>query len=583
MADSLTSVVGLAGGEGDAPVLKVVPAKLAPWVMILGALGAIASTFMTWTGTADFPGNLTIAGNPADIQKLTIVGGVLVVLFALVAVGAPGLRWLAPRGASKASLLVTIGLAGTTWYTVLAIAWVEKGLANVDPGGWLAAVATLVALAGALSLRGDANEQPKEVKLASWLEILVIAATMLVAMLVITFGLKTPSDDPELFIAFCVVMILGIWGLYASGLIGTFSAILGRNRPVAAVSVLISAMLFPFTQDSDALTSIGANILIFAAVALGLNIVVGLAGLLDLGYVAFLGVGAFASALLSGSPASPLRHHQMPFWVAALFGIGVAVVAGLIIGAPTLRLRGDYLAIVTLGFGEIFRLAMNNLNGTGGPNITNGPQGIYALPELNLFGYDFGTPHQILGHTFGKFANYYVFLVLLLGVVVFIFARVNDSRIGRAWVAIREDETAATAMGINGFRFKLLAFALGASLAGFAGTVQAHVTTTVTPDQYQFAGNAPPNSAFLLAAVVLGGMGTITGPILGAALLYLIPVKLEFMAKYQLLAFGAALILMMRLRPEGLIASRRRQLEFHEEEVAEAEALAVINTELAGA
>lgn len=155
-------------------------------------------------------------------------------------------------------------------------------------------------------------------------------------------------------------------------------------------------------------------------------------------------------------------------------------------------------------------------------------------------------------------------MLLVTALVVLVFARVGNSRIGRAWVAIREDETAAEAMGINGFRLKLLAFALGACLAGLAGTVQAHVSYTVTPDQYTFAEALPPNSAFLLAAVILGGMGTISGPLAGATLLFLIPKKLEFLSDYQLLAFGAALIILMRVRPEGLIPNRRRQLEFHE-------------------
>ena len=565
-----------------APLGKFVPARLAPWLMALGGVGAIASTFMSWTGSSDFPGDLTVSGYPGGSQLVTIGSGVLAVLFALSAAGLPGLRWLTPRGAARASLIAAVGLAGATWYTLIAIAWVLGGLANIDSGGWLGGVSSLVAVVGALALTPD-DREAGEVRLPSWVEILILAATMAVAMVLIIFGLTTPVDNHELFISYLIAVILGAWGLYASGSMERFSGILARNRSVAAVAVLISALVFPFTQNSDEFTSIGANILIFAMVALGLNIVVGLAGLLDLGYVAFLGCGAYAAALVSGSAASQFRHNQLPFWAAVLIGIATALVAGVIIGAPTLRLRGDYLAIVTLGFGEIFRIAMNNLNGATGPNLTNGPQGIYAVPELKLFGYDFGQSHQVLGHTFGKFANYYTLLVVMVGIVVFIFARVNDSRIGRAWIAIREDETAATAMGINGFRFKLLAFALGASLAGFAGTVQAHVTTTVTPDQYQFAGSAPPNSAFLLAAVVLGGMGTIGGPILGAALLYLVPKKLEFVQQYQLLAFGLALIIMMRLRPEGLVASRRRKLEFHEEEVAEAEAHAVVEAELAGA
>jgi branched-chain amino acid transport system permease protein len=307
-----------------------------------------------------------------------------------------------------------------------------------------------------------------------------------------------------------------------------------------------------------------------------------LAGLLDLGYVAFLGVGSYSVALVSGAAASRF-HVVFPFWGQALLGVSVAVVAGIIIGAPTLRLRGDYLAIVTLGFGEIFRIVVNNLNGQSGPDVTNGPEGVFGVPDLKLFGYNFESQHQILGVTFSKFGNYYLLLLIAMAIVIIIFARVNDSRIGRAWVAIREDETAALAMGINGFRFKLLAFGLGAGLAGFAGTINAHILNTVTPDQYLFSASAPPNSAFLLAAVVLGGMGTISGPLLGAALLYLIPAKLQFFSNKQLLLFGLALILMMRFRPEGLVPSRRRQLEFHEEEIAEAEAHETGLADVAGA
>lgn len=156
-------------------------------------------------------------------------------------------------------------------------------------------------------------------------------------------------------------------------------------------------------------------------------------------------------------------------------------------------------------------------------------------------------------------------MLLVTLIVVMVFRRSAESRIGRAWVAIREDETAAEAMGINGFRVKLIAFALGATLAGLAGAVQAHVQYTVTPDQYQFANSVPPNSAFLLAAVVLGGMGTISGPLVGGSLLFLIPNKLQFLGDYQLLVFGVALVILMRLRPEGLIPNRRNQLELHQD------------------
>jgi branched-chain amino acid transport system permease protein len=261
----------------------------------------------------------------------------------------------------------------------------------------------------------------------------------------------------------------------------------------------------------------------------------------------------------------------LSFWICLPLAGLLAACWGIILGFPVLRLRGDYLAIVTLGFGEIFQIVMNNLDGQSGPDLTNGPNGIPSIPDLTVGGFNFADPHTFAGITIDRFGNYYLLLLIVIAIVVFVFNRVNNSRIGRAWVAIREDETAAAAMGINGFRLKLLAFALGASLAGLAGVIQAHVTSVVSPDQYQFTGTAPPNSAFLLAAVVLGGMGTITGPLLGAALLYVIPEKLQFFSNKELLLFGLALILMMRFRPEGLVPNRGRRLEFHEAELEEEE------------
>jgi branched-chain amino acid transport system permease protein len=361
----------------------------------------------------------------------------------------------------------------------------------------------------------------------------------------------------------------GFAAVAKAGLIARVSGLTARHRNVAMIGAFVAAAAFPFTQSDDQYATIGVNILIFATVALGLNIVVGLAGLLDLGYVAFLGVGAYAAAMVSGSPSSPYDVH-LPFWAAILVGASVSMIFGVLIGAPTLRLRGDYLAIVTLGFGEIFRITVLNLDGTSGPDVTNGSNGISSIPNLNMFGFDFGAVHTIGGFTIGRFANYFFLMLLVTLIVVVVFRRSSESRIGRAWIAIREDETAALAMGINGFRVKLVAFALGATLAGLAGAVQAHVTYTVTPEQYQFAHVVPPNSAFLLAAVVLGGMGTISGPLVGGALLFLIPNKLQFLGDYQLFAFGVALVLLMRFRPEGMIPNRRRQLEFHENEEAPA-------------
>ncbi|MFH9754570.1 branched-chain amino acid ABC transporter permease [Streptomyces griseus] len=546
-----------------------------------GAAIALIGTFLAWTWTAEFPGDLTVTGYPGGLQVLTLVSAVLTLLFALSGYGIKGLRWLTPGGANSPVRLAAIGVLGTTGFTIGAIAVKLGGVVNLEPGAWVSLVGAIIATVAALglpadqelddttrptplnrfvnSLRAPAPTRAKD--LPNWAEILIIAGAFGVALHVFTYGIDT--EYAELFIGYIISVAFGFTALTRAGLIARITRLTTKHRNVTLAAALIAAFCFPFTQQNEQYALIGANILIFATVALGLNVVVGLAGLLDLGYVAFLGVGAYAAALVSGSPLSPVGV-QFPFWAAVLTGAAASLVFGVVIGAPTLRLRGDYLAIVTLGFGEIFRLTVNALNGVSGPDLTNGSQGIPSIPDLNLFGFDFGVSHDVAGFTLGRSANYYLLMLVFTAVVVLVFRRSGESRIGRAWVAIREDETAATAMGINAFRLKLLAFALGATLAGLAGTVQAHVSYTVTPEQYQFAGSVPPNSAFLLAAVILGGMGTLSGPLVGAALLYLIPAKLQFMQDYQLFLFGIALILLMRFRPEGLVADRRKQLEFHE-------------------
>ncbi len=223
---------------------------------------------------------------------------------------------------------------------------------------------------------------------------------------------------------------------------------------------------------------------------------------------------------------------------------------------------------------EIFRITVNNLDGINGPSITNGPNGVSGIPELNLFGFDFGQPHTLGGFTLTRYANYYFLLLLLGAFVILVFTRLNNSRIGRGWVAIREDERAAEAMGVNVFGLKLFAFAGGAFLAGLAGTIKAHQDLAISPDQFVFL-----ESAFLLAAIVLGGMGTVAGALVGATMLKLLPEKLRFLENYRLLMFGILLVLMMRFRPEGLVASKRRQLEFHEDDQELAEAIQVEHLE----
>ncbi|MGW3112936.1 branched-chain amino acid ABC transporter permease [Streptomyces sp. NPDC001091] len=576
------------------------PAGLGRALATGGGALAVVSAFLAWTWTSAFPGDLTVYGYPGGLQVLVLIGGLLTTLLGLASYGVKGLKLLTPGNADSALKLAALGTFATAWYTVIAITVELGGVVNLEPGGYLVALATLAAVLGALSLpfqrpepdpvdpddtgweasRHRARQNWTNFKAAfaaeppapgrtlpAWAEILVITGVMAFGLLVFTYGIGTEYD--ELFIGFLITAGFGFAAVAKAGLVARISAITTRHRTVTMTGAFVAAAAFPFTQSDDQYATIGVYILIFATVALGLNIVVGLAGLLDLGYVAFLGVGAYTAALVSGSPSSPLHVHW-PFWASALLGSVVAMIFGVLIGAPTLRLRGDYLAIVTLGFGEIFRITVLNMDGTSGPDVTNGSNGISSVPNLDILGFDFGQEHQLFGATVGRFANYFLLMLLITLIVVIVFRRSSDSRIGRAWIAIREDETAALAMGINGFRVKLIAFALGAALAGLAGSVQAHVTYTVTPEQYQFAHVVPPNSAFLLAAVVLGGMGTISGPLVGASLLYLIPAKLQFMGEYQLFAFGVALVLLMRFRPEGLIPNRRRQLEFHEDAPAPA-------------
>ncbi|MFA7767268.1 branched-chain amino acid ABC transporter permease [Streptomyces sp. NPDC048723] len=551
--------------QGPAPTTHL-------YTVIAGSLIAIVSAFLAWTWTAEFPGDLTYYGSPADLQYVTLGGAALTLAFALSALGIKGFRWLAPNGTRKALFFLTLGNLAATWFTVISITVVLGGVVNLEPGAYVALLGSVIPVVAVNKLPDDTRKAAPAKQLPSWAEILIITGVFAIGLFVITFGIDTDDKEPQLFVAYLITVGLAAFALNKSGLFARLGGLTAKYRQVTLIGTAAAAIAFPFIQQSgDTYTLIAVNILIFATVALGLNVVVGLAGLLDLGYVAFLGVGAYAAALVSGSTASAFGIH-LPFWAAVIVGALASLIFGVVIGAPTLRLRGDYLAIVTLGFGEIFRIAMGNLDGTSGPDITNGPNGIPNIPHLELFGWNFGESHVVGGITLGAYANYYFLMLLVMALVVVVFARAGSSRIGRAWVAIREDETAAEAMGINGFKVKLIAFALGATLAGLAGTVQAHVNSTVVPENYVFAGPVPPNSAFLLAAVILGGMGTIRGPILGAALLFLIPAKLAFLQDFQLLAFGIALILLMRFRPEGLIANKRAQLEFHDDTADQAPA-----------
>ncbi len=285
---------------------------------------------------------------------------------------------------------------------------------------------------------------------------------------------------------------------------------------------------------------VSINVLIYVCLGLGLNIVVGLCGLLDLGYIAFYGVGAYTYALLS-------LGYNISFWLCLPISGCMAALAGCIIGYPTLRMRGDYLAIVTLGFGEIVRIVLNNWM-----SLTNGPNGLLGIKAPMILIPEFAQGLHFEDLYLKKLP--YLFLVIL-GLTIFTVVavyRLNYSRIGRAWEAIREDETAAELMGVNTFRFKLLAYAMGAVFGGLAGAFFAARMRFVSPGSFTFI-----ESAMVLSMVVLGGMASIPGVIVGALALIALPEVFRDFEQYRMLAFGAAMTIMMVFRPKGLIPASR--------------------------
>ena len=335
---------------------------------------------------------------------------------------------------------------------------------------------------------------------------------------------------------------------------------------IVLITAALVALPFVAATGGQAWVRILNFAILYVFLALGLNIVVGFAGLLDLGYIAFYAVGAYVYALL----ASPHFGLHLPFWIILPIGAAVACVFGVLLGSPTLKLRGDYLAIVTLGFGEIVRIFLNNLNAP--INITNGPQGITLIDPVAIGSFKFSGTTQILGYSLSGPQKYYFLLVALAILIIVINLRLQNSRVGRAWQAIREDEIAAKAVGINTRNLKLLAFAMGASFGGVAGGIFAAMQGFVSPESFSLM-----ESITILAMVVLGGMGHIPGVILGAVLLSILPEVLRYgvgpaqMAVFgkmlidpeslRLLMVGLALVLVMRFKPAGLWPSPERKRE----------------------
>jgi branched-chain amino acid transport system permease protein len=327
-----------------------------------------------------------------------------------------------------------------------------------------------------------------------------------------------------------------------------------RGEGWKAAAAFAVALALPFVWNNAGFVNFLADAGAFVLLALGLNIVVGFAGLLDLGYAAFFAIGSYAFAML----ASPQFGIHVPFWVLLFVASGIAAIFGILLGAPTLRLRGDYLAIVTLGFGEIVPQTFLNL-----AQWTGGPNGISSLDQPVFAGLRFGFNPL----------PYYVLILALIALAVWVARNLRESRLGRAWMAIREDELAAAHMGINTTTTKLAAFALGASFSGLAGCAYASKLQLVSPDQFGF--NV---SVFVLAMLVLGGMGNIPGVILGSVILsslerFILPQATNFLhglgltsvdlTNSRFLIYGVILVLMMLFRPEGLLPSRQRKAELH--------------------
>ena len=352
--------------------------------------------------------------------------------------------------------------------------------------------------------------------------------------------------------------------------------------------VLLLALPLVLQTQGNAWVRIVDIALLYVMLALGLNIVVGYAGLLDLGYVAFFAIGAYIYALAASPHLTdtfvafkamfPNGVHVSLLWVIPVAFV-VAAIFGVILGAPTLKLRGDYLAIVTLGFGEIIRVFLNTLDQP--INITNGPKGITAIDSIKLFGLDFGRPLKFDGYTISSVSLYYYLFLFLVIAAVVISHRLQISRVGRAWMAIREDEIAAKAMGINTRNMKLLAFGMGASFGGVSGSMFAAFQGFVSPESFSLM-----ESVMIVSMVVLGGIGHLPGVILGAVLLAALPEVLRYVAGplqamtdgrldasiLRQLFIALAMIIIMLVRPRGLWPSPE-----HGKSLAEKEALEAAN------
>lgn len=415
-----------------------------------------------------------------------------------------------------------------------------------------AGIAALIAAALALPLAGF-----KTFDLNGTLTVEPRFNHVLIAAVVVFFGRLLISIGQKTF--------LPPMGVAAGNTAGSIGQIINKNRNLLLILLLAAAIIFPFSPMANRHSlDLAVYVLIYVMLGWGLNIVVGLAGLLDLGYVAFYAVGAYSYALLATT-------YDLSFWICLPMAGIFAASFGIILGFPVLRLRGDYLAIVTLGFGEIIRVILLNWY-----QFTGGPDGIASIPKPTFFGLaEFskrgkdGLPpfHELMGieySSLNKFIFFY-FLIMVLALITNLFTlRIRKLPVGRAWEALREDETACRSLGINPTNTKLSAFAIGAMFAGFAGSFFATRQGFISPESFTFI-----ESAIILAIVVLGGMGSQVGVVLASLLLVLGPEIFRELAEYRMLAFGGLMVLVMVWKPRGLLSNRAPTIRLHKEDHSE--------------
>lgn len=532
-------------------------------VRLEGATQAVLALFVAFFVYASLRKPAQEMGKGALLRTGLVVGLVAGLLLALETAFFAGLIGNGVKVQPVFDKIVPLNLAALLNVRAGTVA---NGEVSVVAYGILVAALTVGGLAGTLLILfagGGAANRVRGVKIpgARWLAILLPFALFAFIYYLGLEGVNTFGNNKNIIRLLLVLVATG------SGLFALRATQDGLEKLMVAALLAAVLLSLPFVLNQFQ-NSVMSIVFIFVMMGLGLNIVVGYAGLLDLGYVAFFAIGAYVyafvsapfsspyiSALLTGmgvSPASPL----LGYWSAIPLAMLTAAIGGVLLGIPVLRLRGDYLAIVTLGFGEIIRLFMLNLG-----ELTNGPRGLLQIAQPTLFGV---APASLTRHLD---AQGWIFLLAILGagVVAFVAVRLNDSRLGRAWVAMREDEDVAQATGVHLVQTKLLAFAIGATFAGLAGQLYAARQINIFPENFSLFV-----SIDALALIIVGGMGSIPGVVLGALALKGLPEVLRGVDEYRIVTFAALLIVMMIVRPEGILPSARRRRELHSQEQAAA-------------